>query len=171
MSRAFAVGAIGACIAVLTSPAATADRVEPVPLYGFYNVFIDFSKQTFNGIPTPMNSVTDPTEFTTQCDVNGCIARMDNRDDQARNPGAPAEFEYRWKDDRWETSGEQPYLCNRTDANSAVPSRRSDYWMPNSDGSFYGERTLVVGGVGCPGEGPGTHWVPISITPIDPPPG
>ena len=171
MSRAFAVGAIGTCIAVLTSPAATADRVEPVPLYGFYNVFIDFSKQTFNGIPTPMNSVTYPTEFTTQCDVNGCIARMDNRDDQARNPGAPEEFEYRWNDDRWETSGEQPYLCNRTDANSAVPSRRSDYWMPNSDGSFYGERTLVVGGVGCPGEGPGTHWVPISITPIDPPPG
>ena len=171
MSRALAVGAIGACVAVLTSPAANADRVGPVPLYGFYNVFIDFSKQTFNGMPTPMNSVTYPAEFTTRCDVNGCIAWMDNRDDQKRNPGAPMEFEYRWSNGRWETSGQQPYLCSRTDPNSGVPSTRSDYWIPNPDGSFYGERTLVVERAGCPGEGPGTHWVPIGITPIDPPPG
>ena len=171
MSRALAVGAIGACVAVLTSPAANADRVEPVPLYGYYNVFIDFSKQTFNGMPTPMSSVTYPAEFTTRCDVNGCIARMDNRDDQKRNPGAPMEFEYRWNNGRWETSGLQPYLCSRTDPNSGVPSTRSDYWIPNPDGSFYGERTLVVEEAGCPGEGPGTHWVPIGITPIDPPPG
>ena len=90
---------------------------------------------------------------------------MDNRDDQKRNPGAPLEFEYRWNNGRWETSGEQPYLCQRTDPNSGVPSRRSDYWIPNPDGSFFGERTLVVDGAGCPGEGPGTHWVPISLTP------
>lgn len=165
------IAAIGACLAVLTSPVARADRVEPVPLYGFYNVFIDFAKQTFNGVPTPMDSIGYPTEFTTYCDVNGCIARMDNRDDQARNPDAPAEFEYRWNNGRWETSGEQPYLCNRTDANSGVPATRSDHWIPNPDGSFSGERTLVVAGAGCPGEGPGTHRVPIGLTPIAAPPG
>lgn len=141
-----------------------------MPIYGYYDVFIDFSKQTFNSMPTPMNPVAYPTEFATHCDLDGCVARMDNSDDQARNPAAPLFFEYRWNNARWETSGEQPYLCNRTDPGSGVPAVRSDYWIPNADGSFHGERTLVVGGTGCPGEGPGTHWVPISLTPIDGPP-
>ncbi|PRC51056.1 hypothetical protein C6A85_66130, partial [Mycobacterium sp. ITM-2017-0098] len=73
MSRTLAVGAITAGAALLTAAAAHADRVEPVPIYGFYNVVIDFSRQTFNGVPTPMSSVSYPTEFTTQCDVNGCV--------------------------------------------------------------------------------------------------
>ena len=165
------VVAAAAAAALLAAPVAHADRVEPVPIYGFYTVSIDFSRQTFNGVPTPMNSVTYPTQFTTHCDVNGCVARMDNRDDQARNPAAPAEFEYRWNNGRWETSGDQPYLCNRTDPASGVPSTRSDYWIPNPDGSFRGERTLVVSGAGCPGEGSGTTWVPINLTPIEPPAG
>jgi len=162
--------ALAAGSALAVSPAAHADRAEPPPLYGYYNVFVDFSKQTFNGMPTPMDSATFPVEFTTQCDVNGCVARMDNEGDLVRNPGAPAFFEYRWNNDRWETSEESPYLCERTNSSSAVKSQRSDYLIPNPDGSFFGERTLVVGGAGCPGEGPGTHWVPISLTPIDPPP-
>jgi hypothetical protein len=169
MSRTLAVGAIAACAALLTSPLAQADRVEPVPVYGFYDVHVDFSQQTFNGMPTPMESKTFPVEFSTHCDVNGCVMRMDNSGDQVRNPAAPLEYEYRWNNGRWETSGGVPYLCQRTDPGSGVPSQRSDYWIPNSDGSFHGERTLVVGGAGCPGEGPGTHWVPISMTPIDPP--
>ncbi len=164
-------GVVAASALSIGSPVAHADRAEPPPLYGYYNVFVDFAKQTFNGTPTPMESKTFPVLFTTTCDVNGCVARMDNSDDQKRNPGAPLEFEYRWNNGRWETSGEQPYLCQRTDPNSGVPSRRSDYWIPNPDGSFFGERTLVVDGAGCPGEGPGTHWVPISLTPIEPPPG
>lgn len=165
----FALGAVGACSALVALPLAHADRVEPVPVYGFYDVHVDFSKQTFNGVPTPMESKTFPVEFGTHCDVTGCVMRMDNSGDQARNPAAPLEYEYQWHDGRWETSGEQAYLCTRTDAASAVPSTRSDYWIPNPDGSFRGERTLVVGGAGCPGEGPGIHWVPISMTPIDPP--
>ncbi|MDQ2636279.1 MAG: hypothetical protein M3Y83_05295 [Actinomycetota bacterium] len=170
MSRTLAVGAIAAGAALLNATAAHADRVQPVPIYGFYNVGIDFSKQTFNGSPTSMNSISYPTEFTTECDTHGCVARMDNSDDQARNPAAPLEFEYRWNDGRWETTGQQPYLCERTDPNSGVPATRSDYWIPDPDGSFHGERTLVVHGAGCPGQGPGTHWVPITLTPIDPPP-
>jgi hypothetical protein len=152
------------------APVVRADRAEPPPIYGYYNLSVDFAKQTFNGTPTPMESKTFPVSFTTNCDTGGCVARMDNSDDQARNPGAPLFFEYRWNNDRWETSGDQPFLCSRTDANSGVPSTRSDYWIPNGDGSFRGERTLVVGGAGCPGEGPGTHWVPISMVPVDPPP-
>lgn len=158
-----------ACVALACAPSAQADRAEPVPIYGYYDVLIDFSKQTFNHMPTPMNPVSYPSEFTTNCDVDGCVARMDNSDDQVRNPAAPLAFEYRWNDGRWETSGQQPYLCERTDPNSGVPATRSDYWIPNPDGSFHGERTLVVGGTGCAGEGPGTHWVPISLTPIEPP--
>ncbi|KAA0074802.1 hypothetical protein CIW52_34065 [Mycolicibacterium sp. P9-64] len=169
MSRTFAVGAVAACAALITSPVASADRVEPVPVYGFYDVHVDFAKQTFNGMPTPMESKAFPVEFSTHCDVDGCVMRMDNSGDQVRNPSAPLEYEYHWNNGRWETSGEQPYLCERTDPDSGVPSQRSDYWIPNSAGSFRGERTLVVGGAGCPGEGPGTHSVPISMTPIGPP--
>ncbi|MBU9765820.1 hypothetical protein FR943_18480 [Mycobacterium sp. TNTM28] len=165
------VGVFAASAALIVPPLAHADRAEPPPLYGHYDLFIDFSKQTFNGIPTPMNSITVPVEFTTTCDVNGCVARMDNSDDHARNPGAPVAYQYRWNTDRWETSGEYPYFCDRNDPGSAVAAQRSDYWVPSPDGNFSGERTLVVGGAGCPGEGPGTHWVPISLTPTGPPAG
>jgi len=169
MSTPLPIGVLAACAALLGSPVAHADRAEPPPLYGHYDLFIDFSQQTFNGMPTPMNPITVPVPFTTQCDASGCVARMDNRDDHARNPGAPVEYEYRWNNDRWETSGEYPYFCDRNDPGSAVMARRSDYWIPNPDGSFFGERTLVIDGAGCPGEGPGTHMVPISLTPVQPP--
>jgi hypothetical protein len=163
--------AVAGFAAMLTAPTAYADRVEPVPVYGFYDVHVDFARQTFNGVPgAPMESKTFPVEFSTHCDVDGCVMRMDNSGDQARNPQAPLEYEYRWVNSRWETSGEQPYLCLRMDPNSGVPSTRSDHWIPNGDGSFHGIRTLVTGGAGCPGEGPGTYVVPISMTPIDPPP-
>lgn len=155
---------------LLTPVPAQADRAEPVPIYGFYNLSIDFSKQTFNGVPTPMNPITFPTEFTTHCDMLGCVARMDNSDDHARNPGAPVQFEYLWHNDRWETSGQYPYFCDRDNPDSVVSAQRSDFWIPDPVGGFHGERTLLVGGAGCPGEGPGTHRVPISLTPIDPPP-
>lgn len=162
-------GAVAAGAMAIVSPVAHADRVEPPPLYGYYNLFIDFAKQTFNGMPTPMNPITVPIPFTTHCDVNGCVATLDNADDHARNPGAPLAYEYRWNNDRWETSGVYPYFCNRNDPGSAVQAERSDYLIPNRDGSFFGERTLITQGAGCPGEGPGTHRLPISVTPIDPP--
>jgi len=170
MSKTLSIGVFAACAALMVAPAAHADRAEPPPLYGWYDVFIDFSKQTFEGMPTPMESKTFPVEFSTDCDVTGCVMRMDNKDDHARNAGAPVAYEYRWNNDRWETSGEYPYWCDRNDPSSVVTAQRSDYWIPNPDGSFFGERTLVIDGTGCPGEGPGTHLVPIAATPIDPPP-
>jgi hypothetical protein len=169
MGRIVRIGAVAAGALSLVSQGAHADRPAPPPLYGYYNLLIDFSKQTFNGTPTPMKPIAFPVPFTTRCDVNGCVVRMDNSDDHARNPGAPVAYEYQWNNDRWETSGQYPYFCNRNDPGSVVTAQRSDYWMPNPDGSFSGERTLIVGGAGCPGEGPGTHVVPIALTPIDPP--
>ncbi|GAA2778148.1 hypothetical protein [Mycolicibacterium pallens] len=165
------LGLVGLAASALSLPPfAHADRVEPPPIYGYYNLLIDFSKQTFNGAPTPMNPITVPVPFTTHCDAGGCVATLDNADDYARNPGAPMAYDYRWTGDRWQTSGEYPYFCDRNDPNSVVTAQRSDYWIPQRDGGFAGERTLVIGGAGCPGEGPGTHRVPISLTPIDPPP-
>jgi hypothetical protein len=35
-------------------------------------------------------------------------------------------------------------FCDRNNPSSAVKSQRSDYWIPNSDGSFFGERTLTI---------------------------
>jgi hypothetical protein len=171
MGKTWWTGLVAAGCAVVVAPVTHADRAEPPPLYGWYSVSVDFAKQTFNGAPTPMESKAFPVQFTTHCDVNGCVVTMDNSGDLARDPKAPASFEYTWRNGRWETSTpDYPYLCERMNADSAVTSVRSDFLVPNPDGSFSGERTLVVGGAGCPGEGPGTHWVPISVTPIDPPP-
>lgn len=165
-------GAVAATAMTIVSPVAQADRRDAPPLlFGWYNVTVDFAKQTFNGTPTPMESKTFLVLYTASCDVNGCVVHMDNSDDLKRDPGAPPVFEYRWNNDRGETrDADFPYLCERMNPDSAVSSVRSDYLIPNPDGSFHGERTLVVGGAGCPGEGPGTHWVPISVSPADPPP-
>lgn len=167
--KPLSLGISAACAALIFPPVAHADRAEPPPLYGYYDVFVDFAKQKFNGAPTPMDSKTFPVQFTTHCDENGCVASWDNKDDQARNPAAPLVYEYRWNNDRWETNEEYSYLCERTNPKSGVMSQRSDYLIPNPDGSFFGERTFVMNGAGCPGEGPGIHWVPISLTPVDPP--
>lgn len=43
---------------VVVPPSAHAERGTPPLLYGYYNVFVDFSKQTFNGVPTPMPAKT-----------------------------------------------------------------------------------------------------------------
>lgn len=155
---------------MLAAPGAHADRPTPPLLFGYYDVFVDFSRQTFNGVPTPMPAKTFLVQYSAGCDVNGCVVSMDNSDDLARNPGAPVVFEYRWNNGRWETSGDYPFLCDRMNPDSAVASVRSDYLIPHPDGSFSGERTLAVGGAGCPGEGPGTHWLPIAVTPVEPPP-
>jgi hypothetical protein len=132
-------------------------------------IVIDFSKQTFNGMPTPMDPISVPVQFTTQCDVTGCVPVWDNGADHARNPAAP------WfsRTDGIATVGKRavsiPTFAIATTPSSAVKATRSDYLIPNPDGSFFGERTLTIDVAGCPGEGPGTHWLPISLTPVDPP--
>ncbi len=148
--------------------AACAERSAPPPLNGRYDLFVDFAKQTFNGMPTPMVSRTFPVDYTTRCYAGGCVVVLDNSGDRARNPGAPATYEYRWKNGRWETSGPYPYFCDRMNPDSAVKSIRTDYLIPNSDGSFSGERTLAVEAPGCPGEGPGVHRLPTKVTPAGP---
>jgi hypothetical protein len=170
MSKTVLVGVFAASAALVVSPVAHADRAAPPLLFGFYNVFVDFSKQTFNGMPTPMDSKTFLVEYTAHCDVSGCVVSMDNSDDLTRDPGAPPAFEYRWENDRWETSSDYPYLCERMNPDSAVKSVRSDYLIPNPDGSFFGQRTITVEGAGCAGEGAGVHSLPIAVTPADPPP-
>ncbi len=106
--RSHALTLAGACAAIAFGNGvafAQSDQVRPPQLSGRYNVFVDFSKQTFNGVPTPMEAKTFVVEFTTHCDATGCVVRMDNSGDIARNPGAPAAFEYRWINGRWETRG------------------------------------------------------------------
>ena len=170
MDKSIRGSAVFAAIALsIVTLAACANRVQQPPLNGSYNMFVDFAKQTFNGVATPMDSKTFPVEYTTRCDASGCVVVMDNSGDLARNPGAPAVFEYRWTNGRWETSGPYPYLCDRMIAASAVKSVRADYLIPKPDGSFFGERALTIEGAGCPGEGPGIHRLPISVTPARPP--
>jgi hypothetical protein len=83
------------------------------------------------------------------------------------NPNAPSLFDYRWNIDRWVSSGDYPFHC---DGGGTVTTFRSDFLVPNPDGSFFGERTFAVDAPGCPGDGPGTYWLPFSLTPIDAPP-
>ena len=56
MRKLVLAGVVAASALSIGSPVAHADRAEPPPLYGYYNVFVDFAKQTFNGMPTPMES-------------------------------------------------------------------------------------------------------------------
>jgi hypothetical protein len=160
LAHAVAIAVLGA--AVVAAPVAGADRPEPVPLYGAYDTFLDHSRQTFNGQPRPSEPSIQGANFTTQCDPSGCIARWSLADRLADNPNAPALFDYQWANDRWVSSSDYPFHC---DDHTTVPTRRSDFLMPNGDGSFRGERTFGVGAPGCPGDGPGVYWLPFALTP------
>ncbi|MDM2593006.1 hypothetical protein PP592_24730, partial [Mycobacteroides abscessus] len=59
-------------------------------------------------------------------------------------------------------SADYPFHCG---AGGTVTAARSDFLIPNGDGSFSGERTFTVGAPGCPGDGPGTYWLPFTLTP------
>lgn len=151
---------VGIVMLVVVS-SARAEQLEPVPLYGNYNMYLDRSKQTFNGHPVATNRPLQQVEsFTTYCDVSGCVAHSLNK----RPP--PAFFDYRWTKGHWESvPGQQRQflLCND---GSKVDSVKFDVINPNGDGSFSGERTIVVNGSGCPGEGPGKYWLPFTLTPL-----
>lgn len=170
VSRALFTAAVAGCASLVLSPLAHADRAEPPPLYGYYDAHLDHSLQTFNGRPTPSDPATQLGLFTTHCDVNGCIVHWLRETELTENPNAPALYDYTWNNDRWESSGDYPFHCDPTDASETVTSFRSDFLRPNGDGSFSGERTFTVGAPGCPGEGPGIHWLPISLNPVPPPP-
>lgn len=170
MSNTLAVGVIGACAALLTAPVAHADRAEPVPIYGYYNAFIDHSRQTFNGLPSFSDPATLLGLFTTHCDADGCVVHWLRETEITQNPNAPSQFDYTWNNDRWESGGEYPFYCNPDGSGGVVTTQRSDWLRPNGDGSFSGERSFTVPAPGCPGQGPGAYWLPISLTPVDPPP-
>ncbi|MDT5001515.1 MAG: hypothetical protein QOK12_3620 [Mycobacterium sp.] len=147
---------------VVAAPAAGADWAQPVPLNGAYDTFLDHSKQTFNGQPRPSEPSIQPANFTTTCDASGCIAHWLLVDNLIDNPNAPVLFDYQWVNDRWVSSSDYPFHC---DDGSTVDTRRSDFLMPNGDGSFRGERTFAVGAPGCSGDGPGIYWLPFTLTP------
>jgi hypothetical protein len=148
--------------ALVAAPVAGADRPQPVPLYGAYDTFLDHSRQTFNGQPRSSEPSIQPATFTTNCDAAGCTAHWLLGARLADNPNAPTQFDYQWAADRWVSSSDYPFHC---DDHSTVSTRRSDFLVPNGDGSFYGERTFAVGAPGCPGDGPGVYWLPFTLTP------
>jgi hypothetical protein len=158
---------LGACVVTVTAPVAHADRAEPAPIYGFYNTYLDHSRQTFNGRPAASDPSVQGASFTTSCTANGCTAHWLLLTQLEENPNAPSLFDYRWTADRWESSGDYPFHC---DGGGAVTAFRSDFLAPNPDGSFSGERTFTVREPGCPGDGPGTYWLPFNLTPTDMPP-
>ena len=148
--------------AAVAAPAADADRPQPVPLYGSYNILLDHSKQTFNGQPRASEPSTQAASFTTNCDASGCVAHWLLVNKLQDNPNAPSLFDYQWAADRWVSSSNYPFHC---DDGSTVETTRSDFLAPNGDGSFRGERTFAVGAPGCPGDGPGMYWLPFTLTP------
>jgi hypothetical protein len=167
-SKALAIAVVAGCGALVLPPVANADRAEPVPIYGYYDAFLDHEHQTFNGRPIPSDSAVQQGSFNTHCDANGCIVNWLRETELTNNPNAPALYNYTWNVDRWESSSEYPYHCDPS-GGPTVTSTRSDFLKPNGDGSFSGERTFTVNGAGCPGDGPGVYWLPIALTPTDPP--
>lgn len=166
IAKALSALAFAACGAAAVAPVAHADRAEPVPLYGTYDTFLDHSRQTFNGRPDTSGPSTQAASFRTNCDAAGCVAHWLRLTELEENPNAPALFDYQWNNNRWESSSEYPFHCAD---GSLVTTQRSDFLAPNGDGSFAGERTFTVAAPGCPGDGPGTYWLPFSLTPTDPP--
>lgn len=146
------------------SPVAAADRAQPVPIYGYYSIFIDHSRQTFNGQPNASDPAVQYGQFSTDCTTEGCVAHWFRLSELAQNPNAPAMYDYTWNNNRWESTGEYPFHC---DGGGTAPSVRSDFLQPQPGGSFYVERTFVLPAPGCPGAGPGTYWLPITVTPVD----
>ncbi|WP_078308565.1 MULTISPECIES: hypothetical protein [unclassified Mycobacterium] len=158
-------GLVLAVVAALSGAGvARADRPEPVPLYGTYDTYLDHSRQTFEGRPDASDPSTQAASFTTLCGAQGCVAHWLRLAELADNPHAPALFDYRWNGDRWESSSDYPFHCSD---GGAVIAARSDFLVPNGDGSFSGERTFTVGAPGCPDDGPGTYWLPFTLTPTD----
>ena len=158
--------AIASCVITVVAPVAHADRPEPVPIYGFYNTFLDHSRQTFNGRLEASEPSVQGASFTTSCTTGGCTAHWLRTTELAENPNAPSLFDYHWSIGRWESSGDYPFHC---DNGGTVTAFRSDFLVPNPDGSFYGERTFAVADPGCPGDGGGTYWLPFNLTPTDAP--
>ena len=159
-SRFYMPLAIG-IVVLVEAASASAQQLEPVPLHGTYNMYLDRSKQTFNGHAVATNRPLTQTEnFTTYCDASGCVAHSLNK----RPP--PAFFDYHWVEGHWESVKEQQrqyLICND---GSKVNSVKFDIIKPKGDGSFSGERTITVSGSGCPGEGPGKYWLPFTLTPV-----
>ena len=166
MALSYAAGvvslAITAVAAVFSVGVAGADRPQPVPLYGSYDTYLDHARQTFNGDTRPSEPSTQAAAFTTACDAAGCIAHWLLVNKLAENPNAPSLFDYQWVNDRWVSSSQYPFHCEN---GGTVTTTRSDFLMPNGDGSFHGERTFTVGAPGCPGDGPGIYWLPFALTP------
>jgi hypothetical protein len=160
--RALCAATFAAVAALAVAAPASADRAQPVPLFGTYDTFLDHSQQTFNGRPDISDPSTQAASFTTTCVASGCVAHWLRLTELTENPNAPALFDYVWTGNRWESTAEYPFHCND---GSAVTTTRSDFLAPNDDGSFTGERTFTVDGAGCPGDGPGTYWLPFTLTP------
>ena len=171
VSKALVVMAMTVGVGFGPAPLAHADRAEPVPLYGYYDAFIDHTRQTFNGAPTPSEPSTQLGVFTTRCDTDGCVVEWLRETEIVQNPGAARLYEYRWNNNRWESSGEYQFHCGADGQGGTTPAFRTDFLTPTGGGSFSGERTFTVEGAGCPGEGAGTYWLPFSLTPVEPPAG
>ena len=160
MTKILAFYLVSLATLTMVSSAMAAKPPEPVPLNGSYTRDLDRAKQTFNG---QLNENTRPTkqieEFSTVCNASGCIAQTPNL---YTPPGTSKSIDYHWSNDRWELKAEHLFNCNDGSKVSAI---FSEFFTPNGDGSFSGERSIQIGGKGCPGEGPGIYRLPFKLTP------
>ena len=91
--HALCVAPLDIGVAILAAPAASADRPEPVPLFGSYDTFLDHSRQTFNGQPNFSDPSVQAASFTTTCVASGCVAHWLRLTELTENPNAPAMFD------------------------------------------------------------------------------
>ncbi len=147
-------------VCAVTSFAIAASSSIPVPIYGSYIRHLDRAKQTFNGKPNPNNRPTKQKEdFFTVCNAAGCVAHTPNL---YAPPGAPKYIDYHWNNNRWELKAAHFFICNN---GSKVKSTLFEFFTSNGDGSFSGQRSIKIGGAGCPEEGPGVYRIPFKLIP------
>ncbi len=145
---------------IMESSAISANRSEPVPLYGSYIRDLDRSKQTFNGhLNTNSRPWKQKEDFLTVCKASGCVAHTPNL---YAPPHSPKYIDYHWINNRWELTADHFFNCND---GSKVKSILFEFFTPNGDGSFSGERSIKVSGSGCADTGPGIYRIPFKLTP------
>lgn len=147
-------------VCAMASFALAASSPTPVPIYGSYVRYLDRAKQTFNGEPNPNSRPTKQKEdFFTICKASGCVAHTPNL---YAPLGAPKYIDYHWNNNRWELKASHLFNCND---GSKVKSTLFEFFTPNDDGSFSGQRSIKIEGAGCPEEGPGVYKIPFKLTP------
>jgi hypothetical protein len=123
----------------------------PVLLNGRYVVNRALDRQTFNGSPAPAIPFSGQVDFTTTCEIGGCIAHSS----LTANGVA---FDFRWTGTAWQSVQHFDWTCG----GQTAPATVTYTFAPNSNGTLTGSR---IAAVASPGSG-SAHVLGTEVSPL-----